>query len=471
VLEIFEEQKTLLILDNFETISKTAQEEIVRFFGTEVKRQLIDKPDNFKVLLTSREVVPSGFHQIQLKGLDKRESNSFMQLLYHPYSLSGQAQLTEGQRNELYEATQGIPLLMKHCYGQVFEYNMPFDGVTKNLVVAGNKVVEFSFAEIFKFLKDDELQKKIIILLEVINRPVLIRQMADILTVEESSIESRIGNLMNFQCIVRSPSDTDDKYSINPDVRLLAARLVHDSIDLTDSIRHDIAKLASEKRIDYNQEELDATVVFQQYIANGHLAQAEDFIKERLKKQPESILFNLHYAKYLKEQKRQPAEAIVRLERIRKSSGNDPQVLRPLMLYNAALEPTNFDAAHVYAKELELYPLNDEAIMMDIAEFYTQWATTLKMKIELDPIKEMLRKQKYKELSDHAISLLQGRREKSSHRWYYLLAQCLFNKWEYDAAKPNIDRAIERLGANSYLVDSYERLRTEIIRKARHYQW
>src|SRR4029078_5476830 len=58
VLEIFEEQKTLLILDNFETISKTAQEEIVRFFGTEVKRQRIDKPDNFKVLLTSREVVP-----------------------------------------------------------------------------------------------------------------------------------------------------------------------------------------------------------------------------------------------------------------------------------------------------------------------------------------------------------------------------------------------------------------------------
>jgi hypothetical protein len=72
VLEFFEEQKTLLILDNFETISQSAQEEIVRFFGTELKRYLIHKPDNSKVLLTSREVVPSGFHQVQLKGLDKR---------------------------------------------------------------------------------------------------------------------------------------------------------------------------------------------------------------------------------------------------------------------------------------------------------------------------------------------------------------------------------------------------------------
>jgi DNA polymerase III delta prime subunit len=298
VLELFEEQKTLLILDNFETISQSAQEEIVRFFGTELKRYLIRKPDNSKVLLTSREVVPSGFHQIQLKGLDKRESSSLMQLLYQPYAQSGQAQLNDSQRNQLYDATKGIPLLMKHCYGQVFEYNMSLDGVVKNLVVAGNKVVEFSFAEIFKILKEDELQRKIIVLLEVINRPVLIRQMADILNVEQSGIESRIGNLMNFQCIVRSSSETDDKYSINPDVRLLAARLVHDSIDLTDAIRHDIAKLSGEKRIDYNQEELDAIVVFQRYLANGHLAQAEDFIRDLLKKRPDSIFFNLHYSKY-----------------------------------------------------------------------------------------------------------------------------------------------------------------------------
>ena len=120
VLELFEEQKTLLVLDNFETISQSAQAEIIRFFGTDLKRHLIHKPDNSKVLITSREVIPSGFHQIQLKGLDKRESSSLMQRLYQGYTQSGQAQLTDSQRGQLYEATKGIPLIMKHCYGQVF---------------------------------------------------------------------------------------------------------------------------------------------------------------------------------------------------------------------------------------------------------------------------------------------------------------------------------------------------------------
>jgi hypothetical protein len=55
------------------------------------------------------------------------------------------------------------------------------------------------------------------------------------------------------------------------------------------------------------------------------------------------------------------------------------------MLYNSATDPPDFDEAHVFAKELEKYPLNEEDIMMDIAEFYTGWATSLKLKLELDP--------------------------------------------------------------------------------------
>lgn len=469
VLELLEEQKTLLILDNFETITSAAQEEIIRFFGTEVKRYLIEKPDNSKVLLTSREVVPSGFHQVQLKGLDKRESNTLMPILYQPYARSGQTQLSDAQRNQLYEHTRGIPLIMKHCYGQVYEYNMPIDSVLKNLVLAGNKVVEFSFSELFRALKNDDLQRKIIILLEVINRPILSRQMSEILDVDQSSVDARLGRLMNFQCIVRSVSDVHEKYSINPDVRLLAARLVHDSIDLTDAMRREIAKLSGEKRMDYNKEELDAIVVFQQYLAGGQLAQADDFIRERSKQKPDSILYNLHYAKFLKEHKRQASEAIARLESVRKSSGNDPEILRLLMLYNIALEPPNFDEAHLFAKELEKYQLSEDDVATDLAEFYTEWATTLKLKIELDPIKEMLRQQKYKELSDHAIELLHRQTAGAADKRAYLLAQCYFNKWDYASAKACIDQAIEALPEGSYLSNPYERLRAEIIKKARQY--
>jgi hypothetical protein len=239
---------------------------------------------------------------------------------------------------------------------------------------------------------------------------------------------------------------------------------------LADEIRHALARLATEKRIDYSKEEFESFVLFQQYVTNGQLAQAEDFIKERLKERPNSILFNLHYAKYIKEHKRQHAEAISRLESIRKTSGNDPQVLRLLMMYNIALEPPNFDVGHIFAKELEKYNLDDADITMDIAEFYTEWATNVKMKIELDPIKEMLRQQKYKELSDHAISLLERCRVKSSHKWHYLLAQCQFNKWDYAAAKLSMDRAIAALPTGSYLKTPYERFRDEIVKKGRYYK-
>ncbi len=115
-------------------------------------------------------------------------------------------------------------------------------------------------------------------------------------------------------------------------------------------------------------------------------------------------------------------------------------------------------------------PIDDWELMMDIAEFYTAWSTAIKLKFELDPIKEMLRQQQYKEHADHAIKLLQRRPDRSSHRWHYLLSQCFFNKWDYDEAKKSIEQAISKLPAGSYLENSYERLKYEIGRNTRRYQ-
>src|SRR5437016_2161903 len=74
VLELLRDDKTLLVLDNLESISAAGQQEIVRFFAVEAKKVLRRAPDQFKVLITSRELIPSGFHQVELKGLDKAES-------------------------------------------------------------------------------------------------------------------------------------------------------------------------------------------------------------------------------------------------------------------------------------------------------------------------------------------------------------------------------------------------------------
>jgi hypothetical protein len=201
VLEALNVEKTLLILDNFESVAKAGQEDILRFFGVDAKRSLRDKPDYFKVLVTSRELIPSGFHQFRLKGLDKQESKQLMQQLYEPYACSDKQQLTDEQMEKVYEATQGIPLVMKHCYGQVYEYNCDIGIILKKLSTGSSKLVEFSFAEVFHLLKQDDVQLRTMLVLELSGRRLMLRQMADILAADETELAERLSRLVNFQCV------------------------------------------------------------------------------------------------------------------------------------------------------------------------------------------------------------------------------------------------------------------------------
>ena len=464
VLESLRDEKTLLILDNFESVARAGQEEIIRFFGVEAKQALRDKPDYFKVLVTSRELIPSGFHQIKLKGLDKSESKELMQRLHELYARSGQPQLSDQQLDALYEATRGIPLILKHCSGQIYEYNRPVDVVLKSLSSATSKVVDFSFAEIFQILKQDHLQLRTILLLELIGRPLMLRQMADILGVAEADIAHGLARLVNFQCAIRSSTGSEEKYAVSEEVRFFTRRLAQEYSQLATEIKRRIASLAIEKRMDYSQEEFDAILVFQDYIAQGHYLPAEDFIRERLKKHPGSVLLNLHYAKYLKEIKRQTLDAIERLEHIRVASGNDQQVLRLLMAYYTALDFPNFEQAHSYARELEDLAAGSAQVKFELAQFYVAWSTAVKMKFELDPLKEMLRQQKYKELADVAIKLLKEV-PRDRHEWHHLLAQSYYNEWDYDHALRHVEEAIKALPKGSHLERPYWRLRGEILKK------
>jgi RNA-directed DNA polymerase len=464
VLELLRDAKTLLILDNFESVSRAGQEDILKFFGLTTKQALRDKPDFFKVLITSREVVPSGFHQFKLKGLDKRESKQLMRGLYKLYVQSGRQQLTLQQQDAVYETTQGIPIIIKHCYGQVFEYGIEIDVVIKNLSTAGTKVVDFSFSEVFNLLKKDELHLRIILLLELSGRRLMSRQIADILLVDEAEIAGLLAQLVNFQCANLTSSGTEEKYGINDDVRLLTRRLTLEYATLAMEIKHLIANLAMDKRMDYTQAEFDAVLVFDDYLSQGHYLLAENFISEELEESPKSILLNLHYSKYLKEVKRRTPEAIERLVAILELSGYDQQVLRLLMAYYIALEIPNYEQAHSYARELEDASIQNNEIKAELAQFYVAWSTALKMKVDFDPLKEMLRRQKYKELAETAINLLKNINQ-NTHEWYYLMAQSYFNCWDYELALPKINKAIEALPKGSHLESSYQRLQREILKK------
>jgi tetratricopeptide (TPR) repeat protein len=468
VIESLRDEKSLLVLDNLETVPRVAQNEIIRFFGLEVKRALRDKPDYFKVLITSRELIPSGFHQMELKGLDKRESKELMERLYEPYARSGRKQLTGEQMEALYEVTRGIPLIIKHCYGQFYEFNRSIDTVLKGLSSAGNKVVDFSFAEIFQILKQDELELKTILVLELSGRPVMARQVADILGLPEPVITERLTPLVRFQCVTRSSTGLEEKYSVNNDLRFFTRRLTLEYADLARDIKRLVANLPIEKRMDYSQEEADAILMFQEYVTQGHHVMAEEFMRERLEARPDSVFLNLHYAKYLKEVKQQTEEAIERLEVIRQRSGNDLQILRLLMAYYIALPVPNFEQAHSYARELEACASDNPQIKLELARFYVAWSTAIKMMFDLDPNKEMLRQQKYKECADVAVKHLESIHERT-WEWHYLMAQGCYNRWDYDPALRHIDKAIERLPKPSHLALPYQRFRGEILKKRAHF--
>jgi hypothetical protein len=470
VLELLRDEKTLLILDNFESVARAGQEDILKFFGVTTKQALRDKPDYFKVLITSRELIPSGFHQIRLKGLDKRESKQLMQRLYEPYARSGRQQLTDQQQDALYERTQGIPLIIKHCYGQVYEYGSEIDVVLKKLSTAGTRVVDFSFAEVFDLLKKDDLQVRIILLLELNGRRLMARQIADILVVDEAEVAERLAQLVKFQCANIMTTGTEEKYGINDEVRLLTRRLTLEYATLATEIKRQIASLALDKRMDYTQAEFDAVLAFDDYISQGHYLLAENFISDQLKERPGSLLLNLHYAKYLKEIKRRTQDAIERLEGILVASGYDQQVLRLLMAYYIALEIPNFEQAHSYARELEGVSAKSKEIRAELAQFYVAWSTALKMKVELDPLKEMVRQQKYKELADAAITLLKID-DLGTHEWHHLMAQSYYNRWDYESALLHVNQAIERLPKESHLYAPYRRLQQEILKKQAFYRY
>lgn len=384
--------------------------------------------------------------------------------MFEPYRHSKQQPLTDEQTTALYQVTRGIPLIIKHCLGQVYEYNRPLEQVLHQLSQAGNKVVDFSFAEILSILKKDDLQLRIILLLEVAGRPLIRRQVADILDSPEVEVTERLARLIAFQCVDRSTSGTFDKYTVSDEVRFFTQRLAQEYVGLATDIRKQLANLPFEKRMDYSQEEFDTIMLFHGYIATKHYLPAEDFIRERLSKHPTSVLLSLHYAKYLHEIKHRTEEAIALLEKIRGQSGNDPQVLVLLMLYYTAIVPPRFEQAHLYARELEDIAGSNKEVQFEIAKFYATWSTAIKVTFEPDRLREGMRQLAYKEHADNALRVLKECQRESSD-WHHLVAQCHYNKWEYELALQHINIAIKLAGAGSHWGRSYMALRSEILAK------
>jgi hypothetical protein len=392
-----------------------------------------------------------------------------MQRTFQPYIHSHHAMLSDEQQLALYDATKGIPLLIKHAFGKIYEVGQSLDYVIKQLFKAGNRAIEFSFSEVLDFLKDDPLQLRILLLLELMGRPLLCRHITDVLGAEETDIQERIERLTNYHCVFRLVTGQDVKFAMADEARTFSRRIVYDNPDVARQVRTLMERLSIDQRMDYSAEEHEASLEFQRYVGQKQYLAAEDFMKEKLASKPDSILLNLAYAKYLKGNKNRIKEAIDRLEGIRARSGHAKEILRLLMKYYAEAIPPNYEQAQVYARELEESVATDLGLRFDIAEFHVRWSVYLKMGFDIDPLHMKLRIQKYKELAAEAVKLLEGAGGVNTHEKYYLLAQAYYNLWNYDMALRNIGSAITHLPRGSNDIDSYQVLRSEILKKKNTY--
>lgn len=444
-LGVLERNRILLILDNLETVLSSEIDKIVKFFEVEVKRKLRERPQNFKVIITSRKQVPSGLHQIELKGLDLNESKMLIDQLYEPYA-TVKITLTDLEKDKLYEVTKGIPIVIKHCMARVYEYNEPIHKVITDLSRIESNLVQFSYKEILEEIERDDqnkVQLQILLLLETVNRPLMLRQIADILEIDFDVVEKAVPVLADYQCLKRVNQDNQEKYYLNNEIRLLASSLAIQHRDLIRNIRHKLdINFSIDKQLDYTPEEKEITVVFQNYLRNGEILEAEIFIKGQIGKRPDSVLLKYHFAGYLAKQKK-TSKAIEILEGILEHSGNNSNILKLLFSCYLSLEVIDFEKAKVYADQLEGALGNDEEVKLTIAEFYIKWSTyILKMPMKLDPLEEISRNSKIKTFALKALKVLDTIMSRTPSI-YYLHSQGYYNASDYDSALRMINKAIK----------------------------
>jgi hypothetical protein len=456
-LELLQENQVLLVLDNFETIIKPQKEEIIKFFEVEVKHSLRAHPNNFKIIITSRETIPCGFHSVSLTGLDLREAKQLMASLYKRYD-SGHAELSDDQKEQLFRVTFGIPIVIKHAFGQIYEHRKTFVTVVESLPkVDSQQLVEFSYHEILGEIQKDGCALDTLLLLEVMNCPLMARQIADILERNENHIESTIRILANYQCVGSLNEGVDEKYSINPEIRLLTKKLTLQYPKVVQKIKYRATKnFTLEKQMDYTTEELGILTMFDEYVRSGQYLEAEKFINTELEKHSKSILLKFTYARYLKNGRHQVEKAIDILEAIRVPSHDHISVLRLLISCHLAMDIPNFHRASPYVNEVEAVAQGDDAVMLEVAEFYTRWSISMKMNKDIspDPISEMLRQQEYKLRADKALVWLNQIASQTPHI-LYLTAQCYYNKWDHPLALRAIRKAIASCGPNDANRPSY----------------
>jgi tetratricopeptide (TPR) repeat protein len=195
-------QSTLLVLDNFETLSKNEQREILDF--------LRRSPITLKVIITSRERVSEG-QVIRLQGLSFEESHALLEWDAQQKNIH----LTQDQSKYLVDLTGGLPLALLWVQGQIAVLGYSVTQVLDKLSLdADIPILQYCFNHSWSLLGQSDAKKLLFILAlqpDPISRTAL-QEIAGILTNEHFANE--ISHLLQLSLI--DHEHDKDQFSILP---------------------------------------------------------------------------------------------------------------------------------------------------------------------------------------------------------------------------------------------------------------
>lgn len=195
-------RSTLLILDNFESLSKGEQHDIVEF--------LRNSPMSLKVIITSRERVSEG-QIIRLQGLSFEESNALLEW----ESRQKHIHITRDQSKHLIDLTGGLPLALLWVQGQIAALGYSVTQVLDKLSLdADIPILQYCFNHSWNLLGQMNAKKLLFILAlqpDAVSRSAL-KQIGAI--EDNDSFENTLSELLQLS-LIEHEHDTD-YFSILP---------------------------------------------------------------------------------------------------------------------------------------------------------------------------------------------------------------------------------------------------------------
>ena len=193
---------TLLVLDNFESLSKTEQHDILDF--------LRRSPITLKVIVTSRERVTEG-QIIRLQGLSFEESNALLNWDAQQKNI----QLTQDQNKYLVDLTGGLPLALLWVQGQIAVLGYSVTQVLDKLSLdADIPILQYCFNHSWNMLRHNN-EKKLLFVLALQPDAVSREALKEIAGIGDDDIfESAISDLLQLSLIEHE--SRKDYFSILP---------------------------------------------------------------------------------------------------------------------------------------------------------------------------------------------------------------------------------------------------------------